>query len=160
MSSWPPLPPPPAAKPRKGLGIKIAIVVTLVAFIAGVFIWKAGKATYHNYQIASEAADHFHQQLNAGNYSQIYGDATEEFRRSASREDLNKFFDKIRDKMGAAGKPSAAGFHVNWRNGVVWVDQTYNTQFERGQAQEVFVWKIEQNQPRLYRYRVDSANLH
>jgi hypothetical protein len=160
MSSWPPLPPPPAAKPRKGLGIKIAIFVALLAVISGGLIWKAGKSTYRNYQIASGAVDHFHEQLNAGDYSQIYQNAADEFRRWGSQEDLNKLFANVRDKMGAAGKPSTAGFHVNWRNGAVWVDQTFNTQFAKGQAQEFFVWKIQQDQPRLYRYRIDSPNLH
>ena len=159
MSTWPPLPQAPPAKPRTGLGSKIAIVVVLCGLIGGALVWKAGKSTYRNYQIASEAVDHFHQQLNAGDYGPIYEGATEEFRRWGKREDLNRFFDNIREKMGSAGKPSTAGFHVNWRNGAVWVDQTFNTQFEKGLAQEYFLWKIEQDQPRLYKYQIDSANL-
>jgi hypothetical protein len=131
----------------------------LVLVIGGVLAWKVGKSTYRDYQIASAAADRFHQQLNAGDYDQIYENATEEFRRSGKREDLNHLFDNIRNKMGRAGRPSAIGFHVNWRNGVLWVDQAFNTQFEKGKAQEYFVWKIQQDQPHLYNYRIDSPNM-
>lgn len=98
--------------------------------------------------------------MNLGDYDQIYDEATDEFRRSGTREDLMHFFEKVYDKMGSAGEPNSPGFHVNWRNGVVWVDQTFNTQFLKGQAQEYFVWKIQQDQPRLYNYRIDSPNLH
>jgi len=160
MSAFPPLPPAPAAKPRKRLGLKIALGVALLSVIGGALVWRAGKSTYRNYQIASAAVDHFHQQLNAGDYDQIYENATEEFRHWGKREDLNHFFDNVREKMGSAGKPSTIGFHVNWRNGVLWVDQTFNTQFEKGSAQEYFVWKIQQNQPHLYNYRIDSPNMH
>lgn len=159
MNTWLPLPQAPPAKPRKGLGIKIAIVVVFGALIGGALVWRVGKTTYRNYQIASEAVDHFHEQLNLGDYDQIYEGATEEFRRWGKREDLNRFFDNIRAKMGAAGKPSTVGFHVHWRNSALWVDQTFNTPFEKGPAQEYFLWKIDQDQPRLYKYQVDSPNL-
>jgi len=160
VSTFPPLPPAPAARPRKGLGIKIAVGIALLATVGGVLVWKAGKSSYRDYQIASGAVERFHQQLNAGDYDRIYQGATDEFRGWGKREDLNRFFDNIREKMGTAGKPSTVGFHVNWRNGAVWVDQTLNTQFEKGKAQEYFVWKIEHDQPRLYNYRIDSPNLH
>lgn len=160
MSTWPPLPPPPAPKPRKGLGIKISIGVALCALIGGSLVWRALRSTYHNYEVASGGVERFHHQMNVGDYDQIYDEATDDFRRSGTREDLTRFFEKIHDKMGSAGEPSAAGFHVNWRDGVIWVDQTFNTHFLNGPAQEYFVWKIEQDQARLYQYRIDSPNLH
>jgi len=159
MSTSQPLPPPPA-KLRKRFGAKILVVIVLGGLIAAAVIWKAGKSTYHYYEIASGAVDHFHHQMNLGDYDQIYAEAAEEFRSSETPKDLTLYFENIHDKMGSAGEPRAAGFHVNWRNGVVWVDQTFNTQFLHGQAQEYFVWKIQQDQPRLYNYRIDSPNLH
>jgi len=160
VSTLPTFPAAPPAKPRKNLWQTIAIVALFLGPVGGVLVWKVGKSTYQDYQIASAAADHFHQQLNTGDYDHIYESATDEFRRWGKREDLNRFFDNIRQKMGNAGTPSSLGFHVNWRNGVLWVDQTFNTKFEKGQAQEYFVWKIQQDQPRLYEYRIDAPNLH
>ena len=160
MSTFPPLPPAPAARRPKRLGLKIAIGIALLAIVGGTLVWKAGKGSYRNYQMASAAAERFHQQLNAGDYDQIYENSTDEFRQWGSRDKLKQFFDDIRDKMGAAGKASTIGFHVNWRNGVVWVDETMDTQFEKGKGQEFFVWKIQQDQPHLYNYRIDAPSLH
>ena len=159
MSSWSQLPAPPATTPRRRLGMKIAIGVALLAVVGGVVVWKIGRSTYHDYQIASSAVDRFHKQLNAGDYQQIYDEATVDFQRSGSRETFGRVLDNIRQKMGAAGKGNVAGFHVNWRNNRLWVDQVFNTQFEKGQGQESFVWEIVHDQPRLYNYRVDSPNL-
>lgn len=158
MSAWPPIPAGPA-KPRKRLATRIVVLFALCGVIGGALVWKAGKSTYSNYRIASGAVERFHHQLNLGDYDQIYDEATDEFRGSITRKDLTLFFGKIQEKMGSVGEPASAGFHVNWRNGVVWVDQTYNTQFLYGRAQEYFVWKIEQDQPRLYNYHIDSPNL-
>jgi len=160
VSTFSPLPPAPAAKSRKGLAIKIAVGVALLATVGGGLVWRAGRSTYRNLEIASDAVDHFHHQLNLGDFDEIYDQATDEFRRSGTREDVTRFFEKVHDKMGSVGDRNSAGFHVNWRNGVVWVDQTFNTQFLNGRAQEYFVWKIERDQPRLYKYRIDSPNLH
>lgn len=159
MSTWPALPPAPAARPRR-FGTKVILAVVLVALIGGAVVWKAGKSTYHYYDVAFGAVEQFHHQMNLGDYDQIYDGATDEFRRSDTRENMARFFEKVQDKMGSVGEPHSVGFHVNWRNGAVWVDQTFYTQFLRGQAREYFVWKIEQDQPRLYNYRVDSPYLH
>ena len=119
---------------------------------------ETGRSTYHNYQLASSAVDQFHMQLNAGDYNTIYDEATDDFRRSGSREDITRFFTSIHEQMGSAGNKNAAGFHVNWRNGRVWVDQVFNTRFEKGQGQGSFVWEIQQERPLLYHYRLDSPN--
>lgn len=160
MSAWPAIPPPPPPKPRRRLAAKVIAFVVLSGLIGAALIWKAGKSSFHNYQIASGAVEHFHHQMNLGDYDQIYDEASEEFRRSITREDLTRFFEKIQNNMGSVGEPRSLGFHVNWRSKAVWVDQTFNTQFLHGSAQEYFVWKIEQDQPRLYNYRIDSPNLH
>jgi hypothetical protein len=39
------------------------------------------------------------------------------------------------------------------------VNQVVDSQFTLGQAQEGFIWVIEQNQARLRTYRIDSSNL-
>jgi hypothetical protein len=61
--------------------------------------------------------------------------------------------------MGNSGKMSTQGFHVTWRNGRLFADQVYDTQFAQGQARESFVWIIEQDRPRLESYHIDSPNL-
>ena len=160
MSSWPPIPPPPPTIRTRRFGSKYIVLIALLGLVVLGILWSLGKGSYHNYRLASASADHFHQQLNNADYDGVYEDATDEFRSSGSREDLTKFLRNVHEKMGKCGKMSAAGFHVNWRNGRVWVDQVFNTQCEAGQAQESFVWLVQQDQCRLYHYQIDSPKLH
>jgi len=61
------------------LGIKIAIAVGLLGVMGGALVWKTGKSTYRNHQIASGAVDRFPHQMNLGDYDRIYDEATDEF---------------------------------------------------------------------------------
>jgi|SRR5258707_8261338 hypothetical protein len=138
---------------------KRIVLSGLLAVVAGILLWSCGKGTYHNYRLANAAVDQLHQRLNQADYETIYGEATEEFRRAGSRTDEIKFLEMVHQKMGNSGKMSFKGFHVNWQNGRVTVNQVFDTQFTLGQAQEGFIWVIEQDQPRLQSYRIDSSNL-
>jgi hypothetical protein len=160
MSTWPPLPPPPPTVRKGRFGTKHVLLIALLVLVILGILWSLGKGSYHNYRIASAGVDHFHQQLDDADYDGIYQDAADEFRSSATRQDLTKFLRTVHDKMGKCDNRSAAGFHVNWKNGRVWVDQVFNIQCDAGQAQEAFVWLIQQNQCRLYHYQIDSPKLH
>jgi hypothetical protein len=160
MSSvpFPPLPAIPST-PKKRSRTRLIVLLSLSAAVAAVILWSLGKGTYHDYRLASAAVEHFHQQLNAVDYDGIYEDASDELRRSASREDIVKLLEKVHQKMGNSGKTSPAGFHVNWKNGLTTVDQVFETEFAMGRGQESFVWIIRQDQLRLFGYHVDSPLL-
>jgi len=148
---------PPAAEGHSRT-IWIVLGVAFVA-LALPLSWSCGKAVYHNYRLATAAVDHFHRQLDRGDYDAIYGEATDEFRRAGSREDSVKFFEMVHEKMGNSGTLSAKGFHINMNNGRLFVNQVYSTQFSQGEAQEAFVWRVDGEQPRLLSYHIDSPNL-
>jgi hypothetical protein len=128
--------------------------------VAVIVLWSLGKGTYHNYRRASAAVIRFHSQLDSEDYDGIYGEASDEFRRAGSRPDLVTFLTAVHQKLGSPGNMKAVGFHVNWQNGRLFVDQVYRTQFARGQAQEGFIWVMQQDQPRLVTYHIDSPDLH
>ena len=125
-----------------------------------VVLLNLGKGAYQAYTLASDATDHFHNQLDAADYNGIYRDASFDFHRAATPEDTAKYLEVVHLKMGQSGKRSAARFHVHWRNGRFWVDQVYNAQFTLGRGQESFIWVMEPDHLRLYSYHIDSANLH
>jgi hypothetical protein len=145
--------------PQRRSKTRQLVIGTLIGMLAAIVLWNCGKGAYHNYRLSSAAVDYFHQLLNQGDFETIYGETTDGFRRAGTRENEIKFFATVHDKMGNAGKMSAKGFHINWQNGVLSVDQVYETQFTLGQAQESFIWYIQQDQARLYSYRIDSPNL-
>lgn len=133
--------------------------ILLAAVVLVVVLGFVGKGTYHQYRLASTAVERFHQQLDAGDYEGICGEASDDFRTSGNHADLISFLDKIHQKMGDSATTSLAGFHVHWTNGRLWVDEVSNTQFSLGQGQESFVWIVEQDQLHLYRYHITSPNL-
>jgi len=161
MSNWSASPVPPSAiPPAKNQTLKrLIVLLCLLAFGLAVVLWALGRRTYRNYGIASAAVDHFHQELNNSDYDAIYEEASDEFRRSGNRSDIVKFLQMVHEKMGTSGNRKVAGFHVNWSNGRVTVNQVFNSEFALGQGQESFVWIVKQSQAKLYSYRIDSANL-
>lgn len=147
---------PPRPKPSKR---RLWIVACLAIAFSLAVVWMLGKSAYHNYRLSSAAVDRFHQQLDQGDFENIYGDATDNFRRAGTREATLKFFENVHQKMGISGKRSVKGFHVNWQNGVLTVDEVFDTEFTLGEAKEGFIWVIDHDQPRLQTYHVDAANL-
>jgi hypothetical protein len=144
---------PPRSKARRWVIGSITVVVVAP------LLWTCGRGAYHNYKITSAAVSRFHQQLDAGDVESIYGEATDEFRRWGSRESALKFLETVHQKMGNSGGTSRTGFHVNWQNNIVSVNETFDTKFALGQAQETFVWIVDHDQAHLQRYQIDSANL-
>jgi len=160
MGTLPSQPVPSFTVPRRTRSKTRQIVVGgLVSLVAAILLWSCGKGMYHNYRLSIAAIDRLHQHLNQADYETIYGDATDEFRRAGSRVDEIKFFEVVHQKMGNSGKTTSKGFHVNWQNGRVTVNHVIDTQFTLGQVQETFIWVIDNDQPRLQSYRVDSPNL-
>ena len=161
MGSLPPAQPPSFTLPRRERSKTRRIVLPVfLVVVGGLVLWSLGKGAYQNYRLANAAVDQLHLRLDQGDYETIYGEATEEFRRAGSREDEIKFLAMVHQKMGNSGKTSFKGFHANWQNGRVIVNQVVDTQFALGQAQEGFIWVIEQDQPHLQTYRINSSNLH
>ncbi len=161
MATVPSPPVPPFNLPReKRSKTRRIILAALVVLGAAILLWNCGKGAYHNYRLSAAAVDRLHQRLDQADYETIYADATDEFRRAGSREDEIKFLEMIHQRMGHSGKMSPKGFHINWQNGRVTVNEVFDTQFTLGHAQEGFIWVIEQDQPRLQSYHIDSTNLH
>jgi hypothetical protein len=158
MSSFS-LPPPPPANPDKRRRGTLLAWFGVSAVIVGVILIVLGKGSYHAYRLASTAVEHFHQQLNDADFEGIYAEASNDFRRSGNHDDMIRFLALVHSKMGAAGKASTVGFHMNWRNGHLWVDRALNTQFALGPGQESFIWIADHEQLRLYGYHITSPNL-
>ncbi|SRR5579864_3068663 len=160
MSTWLPPPPPPNLAPRKKFFTTRRTVLVVLSILAVlVILLNLGKGIYQSYRWATAAVERFHWQLDQESYDAIYEEASYDFRRSGKREDEIKFLQMVHQKMGRFTKMSPAGFHVNWRNGYVYVDQVFQTTFANGEAQESFIWVIGGNRVWLYGYHINSPNL-
>ena len=131
---------------------------SLVVIFLLILLGTCGKGFYRDYRVASSAVELFHHRLDSGDFDTIYSDASDDFRSSGTKADQIKFFEATHQKLGNSGKTSPLGFHVNWRNGHMFVDQVFGTQFAQGTAQESFVWVLENGTPRLYGYHITPAD--
>jgi len=112
------------------------MIAALFAVLGVIVWWSCGTSVYHNYRATRSAVEQFHQYLDGADYESIY------------------------KQTSAAFRSAATGFYINSRDGYVFVNQSFNTQFTQGQAQEAFVWLMDNGQPLLQMYRIDAPQLH
>jgi hypothetical protein len=101
----------------------------------------------------------FRQMMEAGRYHDIYVNASDDFRRSASEEDATRFLGTIHDRLGAVRSSSSTGWRVNFTPGGSTVNLTYDTQFALAAGNEDFVFRIGGANARLAGYHARSPAL-
>lgn len=99
---------------------------------------------------------HFHSQLNAGQYEEICAEADEGFSQSDKHHELVHFLDQVHKKLGNAGTARRLGINVKATSGGTFVTSEFATQFDEGEADETFVWRKSGKDLKLYRYNVQS----
>jgi hypothetical protein len=124
---------------RKRSKTRRIVLTGLRLVVVALLLWACGKGTYHNDRLSAAGVEVFHERLNEAGYETIYSEATKEFRQGGTRKDEIQFFATLHEKLGASGKMSLKGFHVNWQNGRTMVNEVLDTQFALGRAQEGFI---------------------
>ena len=105
---------------------------------------------------ADQGVVRFHSEMNAGQYAHIYDASAEEMKATTKREDFIKFLTGAHAKLGAYRESKQVGWNDNYATGGHFVTLTYDSQFERGPAQEQFVYRMKDDQPILAGYHVNS----
>lgn len=166
-----------ASKPGKR-GLRIAFASVFVLLAALMLIAIALDSPYlfdhlqrsilisHRVELAERAVARFHEQLNAGQYGEIYAQSTDEMKQATSEAELTKFLENIRlahgtpDELGKAGDKRLKGAKTNVKlfDGV-YVTLRYETNYTLGQADETFVFLTSGEQARLYSYDITSLPL-
>ena len=129
----------------------LSIDLCLIAVIA--CNWAQGK------DAAEKGVEQFHNQLNAGQFKEIYAQADESFKSAAKEEDAIALFDAVKRKLGDVKKASPMGFFANTNTSGTFVTLTYETEFSEGKATEKFIFKINGEKALLYNYNIDSSLL-
>jgi hypothetical protein len=133
------------------------LLLAAVAMLLG--LGTCGRSEYRQYRMVDGAVAAFHGQLDRAQYEDIYGEATDQFRGTGSRQQAIAFLKQVHGKMGASGKSSIRGLDVSVSTQGRFVSAAYASEFAQGPATESFVWRMDQDQPRLWNYQVDSPNL-
>ena len=110
-------------------------------------------------QLSEPAVQQFHEELNAGQYDRICGQAAEGFCGKGADGETVRFLKGVHEKLGSAGAVQRGNITVNTNTSGTFVTIQYNTNFALGPAQETFTWVKNGNTLRLYRYSVQSNAL-
>lgn len=105
---------------------------------------------------AESAVEKFHSQYNAKQYSEIYSQTDDGFKKVVSEKQWTELMEKVQRKLGTVNKSSSAGWKVNTTTDGTFATVTYNIDFSNGAGTEEFIFRISDDQVRLYNYKVDS----
>ena len=101
----------------------------------------------------------FHKRLNAGHIEAIYSDSSTEMKGSTTDRRLTALLEAVHRKLGLFKSGSSAGWNHNYTLNGEFLAIVYNADYERGKAQESFVYHIVGGSAKLAGYHVNSDAL-
>ena len=105
------------------------------------------------------AVEKFHQQFNAGQYTEIYQQGNDKFKEVVAEAEFIEFVGAVRRKLGTVENATQAGWNVNATQMGTVVTLGYETKFSDGKGNEQFSFLISGEQASLLRYDVNSPLL-
>ena len=101
----------------------------------------------------------FHSDLNAGNFQKIYDTSDAQLKAAASKEFFGKILNAVHSKLGLFKNGKSAGWNDNATTSGRFVSINYQAAYQKGSAQENFVYRIDGNHAALVGYHVTSDAL-
>jgi hypothetical protein len=130
------------------------LVAALLAAIA-----LAGCSPMKDVPAAETAIAVFHQNLNNQAFDAIYVGAGPELGRRTSQADFVRLLSAINRKLGNFQSGSANGWNDNVTPGGHYLTISYAAKYERGAADENFVYRLDGARPLLVGYHINSMAL-
>ena len=143
-----------AERKRKWISLKWSLIAIVLMF--GYFMWQFGSAMSAGARLSDDSVRRLHSQLDTGAYDDILRESDEAFQNSASREELLKFRTGIHSKLGTARVCSRQHMSVNSGTHGTFINVTYRSTFDQGDATETFIWRKAGGNLRLAGYHVRS----
>jgi hypothetical protein len=109
--------------------------------------------------IAEAAVVKFHEQFNAGQYHEIYEQADEAFKKSASEDEFVALLEAVHRKLGTVKQAHSSGWGINTTLAGTMATLRYDIDFSEGKGNEQFVFHISGDKAALYHYNVNSPLL-
>jgi len=108
---------------------------------------------------ARAATDKFRARCFLGSYAEIYQQSEPEFRASATEDQFEKMMHTLDRRLGRFLSGAEAGWRVNLGTGGKTVFLGYKSDFEKGSANEEFIWRVKDGAPSLVGYHINSPLL-
>ena len=107
-------------------------------------------------EIAESGTQAFRNRAAKGEFTTIYREAAPEFQKSATEADFAKLLEGIGRKLGAWQSSKPPAWRVFSGTGGRTVTFGYASQFEKGSANEEFIWRIQGDRAVLVGYHINS----
>jgi len=132
-----------------------ALIIVAVIFTVGIGCSSIMKGK----ELADPAVAKFHEQFNAGQYTEIYNGADDEFKRSVTPQEWDELMNAIHRKLGTIANSTSSAWNVNTTPLGTMATISCNVDFTEGKASEQFVFAISGDNAKLYNYNVNSPLL-
>ena len=142
-----------AAYARLGLGWSTLALLLLFLMLLTACSMK------QDISMAQRAAEGFHQSLRVHQDGAITVDVAPGFYQAVGVQGRRAYLARIRSALGAPVSSSLINVHVDHMPAGTFLSARYQTQFENGNAQEDFSWRIENGRPYLVAYVAASPLL-
>lgn len=119
-------------------------------------MWQCGSALYQARGLANAAIREFHQNLNRGQYEQIYLTADKGFAQEDKHDELVRFLQAVHHRFGDAKTENFINVNVNATTSGTFIIAQYNTTFVQGSATETFSWLKQWGRLKLHGYQIQS----
>ncbi len=108
---------------------------------------------------ATTAIDAFHAQLNAGRFDPLWQGASPDFKTASPEPAFVHLLGAVHRKLGLFKSGKGTGFNENVSPAGTFVTIGYASAYQRGQALEQFVYRMDSGRPTLAGYHVNSDAL-
>ena len=126
------------------------------ALLLGYLMWQCGSGLSAGARLSDAAVQHFHSQLDSGDYEAILQESDPAFQNADSHEELVKFLTGVHSKLGALRGAARTNLSVNADTRGTFINTTYKSTFEQGDAVETFTWRKAGSGLKLVTYRIES----
>jgi len=109
---------------------------------------------------ARSAVEMFHLQLDTGNYDRIYEDADPAFQALGPESSAAHLFSVVHQRLGKVQASDMVGYQIQAGLTEIRVIMRYRSVFDRGTAQEDFIWNLLGSHARLVSYSIDSGGMN
>ncbi|MEG3123128.1 DUF4019 domain-containing protein [Sphingomonas sp. GB1N7] len=108
---------------------------------------------------ADKAVARFHGMIDAGEFQQVYDQASTDLKASASSAKLIALLGAVHRKLGRSKGAVRQSWNDQFNTGGHFLTVGYDTKYERGRATETFVFKVSEGAMQLAGYNVNSDAL-
>ena len=109
--------------------------------------------------IAEQAVPRFHEQLDAARFDSIYDASGDELKKASTEKDFVALLEAVHRKLGNTKSSEKTGWNVNYQTSGSFVTLGYKTSFDGGDAQEQFVYRLQDKAALLVGYHINSTAL-